>query len=187
MNNDENPFKLNINLLNKNSVLKFIEKRKNDFVVKVEDDVKINDYIIKDNFYNIKIKNENGQFSIKKPKDVLDPIIKEEKPFYNEFYNHLSDENENNVPVKISLDKDSVFNIIKINKGSVFVKTKGDNIYIDEFDVSSDEECVWKLTFKSFDRSSKKEEVILSKGAINFLRSDEKKLINHFDSFIKHY
>lgn len=193
--NDVNPVKLNIKLISEDSELKFIEKRAHDCIIRIKGKVIINDEKFNDEefneedskFYSIIFKNKKDKLIIEHS-EINDPIIEEnEEPFNDAFYYHLKDSefSENNVPVKINVGEGSEIRILKINKTSVFVKTEGNKIYIDDYDVSSDKGCVWKLNFKIFDRSSKKEEIVLSKGAISGLQSDEQKLIKAFDTFIE--
>lgn len=187
---DENFLKLNISLNPKCSKLKFIRLNKSSFQFKVNGNVKINDIEYETGFYGCKIGKNQGVYCIKElHKFDSDPILngKNLVNFSDSFYYHQENNDENNVPVKITLSENSTLSFFDIKKGSVLVKIDG-NGYIDDFPINDEGGGIWKLFFKKFDRSSKKQEAILSKGAIKSSeKSFEKELINDFNDFIKNY
>lgn len=191
---DENPRILDIKLDNKNSKIKFITKNKNDFIIKVNGEAHINNQKVKNKFYKIIFKDGVMQ----KPEKLDSHPILENKNIIeltdDKFYYHRIKDGEKNVPVKIYIGADNGTDAPLIfyenTKNSVFAEVKGKNIYINDKNVSNmgNESEIWKLSFKKFDRSSKKNEYVISKNAlIASKKTFEDELINDFDDFIRNY
>lgn len=211
--NDLTSYKLLLNIhVNENSKLKFIKKNKDKLTVCIDGTAKIKDnsldiepFIITNGFYEFGIydgtsRKTNPGFDLKKPTHSEQPEYSRLKPDENGF--HFPDRNNeklknstvNNVKFKID-DEEGLIYLVEIGYSRDHDFETYYKIMVDGRVVIDGQELVdnsniykkyWKLKFEKFDRSSKKDEYVLSKGSISYDHSlsKEKDLIECFIKFV---
>ena len=98
----------------------------------------------------------------------------------------------NYVPVSIDIPEGSNVKIYEKRKNSMIIGVKNE-VWIDNEKIDADSNDIiksnfWKLTFVDFERSSKKDEAILSKGALLSSKvSSQQMLIEDIVEFINGY
>lgn len=185
--------------LHKDTTAKFLKTNKEDFSIFIDGPIVFNKNIKKSKpgfykFYFDNIRDEEGNEIYKLSstiEELNNPIIDENLEGNNDLesglYKHLESE-ENNVPVSINVLPNSSLKIVRKNITSIIVKVKGKAEINGQKIDNETNEGFYKLTFNQFNRSSEKDEIILSKKAVSSCKkSSEKELLNEFEKFIENF
>ena len=182
--------------MDKNSKMVFIKTKKDNFTMYIKGLVKLNGEQLDDGcFYEVKFDGENNFYKI-----VSKHISKIENPLFDTnssqiniqlktgLYKHYENEDEKNVPIFIKIDKGSDLSIVKKTKTYMIVQIEGKAV-IDGYPIhNKNNEGYWILLFDTFNRSSEKEEIILSKRAIaSSKESSQEELLIEFEKFIESF
>lgn len=186
---------LKVKMLKKNSRMVIINKNKKNFSIFIRGSVNLNNKPLENGcFYKVNFSAEGNFYKIiDDPEEIENPLFDTNISLDNNkiktgLYKHYDDEKENNVPVLIQVVGNSNLSIVKKTKGYLIVQVKGE-AKIDGYQIhNKNNEGYWILFFESFNRSSEKEEIILSKRAIaSSKESSQEELLIEFEKFIESF